>query len=165
MFLYIFDTGHMSIHQVMKTTFYRRTKPKRINRAIHSKWKSIRGWGVCWSLSNLFYIWTDAGQSIHLQCTNVGGKAIFQMTFISMQKVCLEENWTQKQFEKSPFSLVPLHVLYSYDDSSDDDEKKDRLASNSTHSQKLLVQPTNRALNKMPPVHKIVPQHTHGRWA
>lgn len=57
----------------------------------------------------------------------------------------------------SYFETVPLHVLYSYDDSSSGDEK-DR---STPATQRSSFQPTNRTFNKMPPVHKIVPRTLH----
>ncbi|XP_055324648.1 MATH and LRR domain-containing protein PFE0570w-like [Sitodiplosis mosellana] len=58
---------------------------------------------------------------------------------------------------------VPLHVLYSYDESSSDDEKNEFPVMHSVQSQKTFIQPTKRTLNKMPPVHKIISRPLYGK--
>lgn len=102
--------------------------------------------------------------SIRVRRISEGRRAIFRTKFILMQQVNASLFHISVKVLKLLCILVPLHVLYSYDDSSSDDERKDRSANRSqSHSQNKLLSPTNRALNKMPPVHKIVPRSSHGR--
>lgn len=84
-------------------------------------------------------------------------KDTFPTTFTSMQKVwSLPFNIFRISILTNQMQMivVPLHVLYSYDASSSDDEIKDYKAS-PPHAPKSFFHPTNRLLNKMPRVHKI----------
>lgn len=84
-----------------------------------------------------------------------------------MQKVRFHKNVIHQFMSSNKLDLfciftVPLHVLYSYDDSSGGDEEKNE-NSDSVKTQKSSFQPTNRTLNKMPPVHRIIPRESHGK--
>lgn len=92
------------------------------------------------------------------------------MTFTLMQKVgiqiqfILNINKNCIKLNMKMFFVVPLHILYSYDDSSSDDDRIDHSTKRTVQPQKPLFHSTNRTLNKMPPVHKIhkiTSKHTH----